>query len=145
VITNTVLYALDRTRAGGNTNIADGIRLGIQVLNTVPPHYGRPGAAHIMVLMTDGEANEQPNSVCDDEDLWPDGGGAKDCVLYYARQARDNAIIIYTIGLGESADRELMAAVAELTGGFYRGADNREELDKIFDELFERIFLRLIH
>jgi len=38
----------------------------------------------------------------------------------------------------------LMGAVAELTGGFYRGADNREELDKIFDELFERIFLRLI-
>jgi hypothetical protein len=70
---------------------------------------------------------------------------AKDCVMYYAQQARDNAVIIYTIGLGESADRELMMAVAELTGGFYRGADSREELDNIFNELYERIFLRLIH
>jgi len=146
VITNTVLYALDRTCASGSTNIAHAIQLGIGVLSTspTPPHYGRPGAAHIMVLMTDGEANAQPNSYCDDQDLWPEGDGAKDCVMYYAQQARDNAIVIYTIGLGESADRELMGAVAELTGGFYRGADNREELDKIFDELFERIFLRLI-
>jgi hypothetical protein len=38
-----------------------------------------------------------------------------------------------------------MAEVAELTGGFHRGADSREELDAIFDELYERIFLRLIH
>jgi len=152
VITTTVLYELDRTRASGSTNIADGMRLGITVLSTVSPHYGRPGAAHVMVVMTDGEANQQPNSFCDDQDLWPDQPDdtqaerqAKDCVMYYAQQARDNAIIIYTIGLGESADRELMMAVAELTGGFYRGADSREELDSIFNELYERIFLRLIH
>jgi len=150
VITNTVLYQLDRTRAGGSTNIAQGIQLGIDVLSTVPPHYGRPGAAHVMVLMTDGQANRYPNNQCWQKDLWPDKGNtdvdrAADCVIYYAQQARDNAIVIYTISLGESADRELMEAVAELTGGFSRGADNREELDAIFDELFERIFLRLIH
>jgi len=154
VITNTVLYQLDRTRAGGWTNIAQGMQLGIDVLSTVPPHYGRPGAAHVMAVMTDGQANRYPNypnyHECWQKDLWPDTGDtdvdrAADCVIYYAQQARDNAIVIYTISLGESADRELMEAVAELTGGFSRGADNREELDAIFDELFERIFLRLIH
>jgi hypothetical protein len=150
VITDTVLYELDRTSAGGSTNIAEGMGLGIDVLNTVPPHYGRPGAAHVMVLMTDGQANRYPNYECWQEDLWPDTGDdmvdrAADCVMYYARVARDNAVIVYTISLGESADRELMAEVAELTGGFHRGADNREELDTIFDELYERIFLRLIH
>jgi hypothetical protein len=103
-----------------------------------------------MVLMTDGQANRYPNYECWQEDLWPDTGDssvdrAADCVMYYARVARDNAIVVYTIGLGESADRELMAKVADLTGGFHRGADNREELDAIFDELYERIFLRLIH
>jgi len=146
VITNTVLYELDRTRAGGSTNIADGIRRGIQVLSTGSGHYGRPGAAHVMVLMTDGEANTHTNcdSRCDDEDLWPAGDADKDCVVWYAQQARNNAIVIYTISLGWSADRELMEYVAELTGGYHRWAPTSDELDKIFDELYERIFLRLI-
>ena len=153
VITDTVLYNLDRTRAGGSTNIAEGIEQGIAVLSTVSPHYGRPGAAHVMVLMTDGQPNRYPNypnyHECWQEDLWPDVGDweidrASDCVIHYAQEARDNAIVIYTISLGESADRELMAEVAEITGGFQRGADSREELDKIFDELYQRIFLRLI-
>jgi hypothetical protein len=154
VITDTVLYKLDRTQAGGSTNIAGGVKLGIDVLSTVAPHYGRPGAAHVMVLMTDGQANLYPNypnyHECWQEDLWPDVGDrdidrAADCVVHYAQKARDNAIVVYTISLGESADRELMTEVAELTGGFQRGADSREELDKIFNELYERIFLRLIH
>jgi hypothetical protein len=149
VITDTVLYQLDRTEARGGTNIADGIKQGIGVLSTIPPHYGRPGAAHVMILMTDGQANQYPDYECWQEDLWPDVGDtsidrAADCVIHYAQEARDNAIVIYTISLGESADRELMAEVAELTGGYHRGADSREKLDEIFDELFERIFLRLI-
>jgi Flp pilus assembly protein TadG len=150
VITDTVLSQLDVTRAGGSTNIADGLRRGIQVLSTVAPHYGRPSAAHIMVLMTDGEANKYPDDECWQEDLWPDVGDttldrANDCVMYYAQEARDNGIVIYSISLGWSADSDLMDAVAELTGGFHRGAKSPAELDAIFDDLYERIFLRLIH
>jgi len=147
VITGTVLLELDRTTASGSTNIAYGMHRGIDVLSTVSPHFGRPGAAHIMVLMTDGEANmcSGCDGACDDEDLWPDGGADKDCVVYYARKARDNAIVIYTISLGWSADRELMEYVAELTGGYHRWAPTSDKLNEIFDELYERIFLRLIH
>jgi Flp pilus assembly protein TadG len=148
VLTDTVLYDLDRTRAGGNTNIAYGMDLGIDVLSTAGSHYGRPGAAHVMVLMTDGEANTYTNcdSSCNDEDLWPDGEAAKDCVVWYSRQARNNAIVVYTISLGWSADAELMEYVAELTGGYSRSAKpaTPEKLDEIFDELYERIFLRLV-
>jgi len=146
VINNTVVAALDATRAEGNTNIAGGILDGIEVLSTDAGHYGRPGAAHIMVLMTDGEANRQPNSYCDDEDLWPGGEGAKDCVIYYAQEARDNGIVIYTISLGWGADVDLMTEVAELTGGdwFVARPATRDKLDEIFEELFEKIFLRLI-
>ena len=154
VITDTVLYELDTTYASGNTNIAQGLEQGIAVLSTASPHYGRPGAAHVMVLMTDGQPNRYPDypnyHECWQEDLWPDTGDtatdrAADCVIHYAQEARDNAIVIYTISLGESADRMLMEEVAGLTGGFHRGADSRDELDAIFDELFGRIFLRLIH
>ncbi|RLC82051.1 MAG: hypothetical protein DRI81_00895 [Chloroflexi bacterium] len=146
VITNTVLYELDRTRAGGSTNIAGGMLGGIDVLSTQGGHYGRPGAAHVMVLMTDGEANVTPNSYCDDDpNLWPnDSVNAKDCVMYYAHDARDNAIVVYTISLGWGADRELMEAVADTTGGFHRWAPTSDKLDAIFEELFKRIFLRLI-
>ncbi len=146
VITDTVLYELERTTAGGSTNIAYGMHLGIEVLSTVGNHYGRPGAAHVMILMTDGEANKRSgcDAACDDEDLWPDGSADKDCVVYYARKARDNAIVIYTISLGWSADRELMEYTAELTGGYHRWAPTPDKLDEIFDELYQRIFLRLI-
>ena len=60
------------------------------------------------------------------------------------RRSRDSAIVVYTISLGWSADRELMEHVADLTGGFHRWAPTSDKLDQIFDELYERIFLRLI-
>jgi hypothetical protein len=149
-IEDTVIFQLNATQAGGGTNMAGGMEDGIDVLSTQGGHFGRPGAAHIMVLMTDGEANERPNNYCDDEDLWPDNSGsdsenrAKDCVIYYANEARDNGIVIYTISLGYGADLEIMEEVADITGGEHRWAPNPTTLDAIFDELFERIFLRLV-
>ena len=142
------------------------MEFGIDVLSTgdcvTDDHCGRPGAAHIMVLMTDGQANTYPDCYqmggacrtacahqCCVEDLWDGGPGegypcANDCVMYYAQEARDNAIAIYTISLGFSADRELMEEVANLTGGYHRWAPTPDTLDDIFDELYESIFLRLI-
>ena len=148
-IESTVIAALDDTNAGGSTNIAAGIRDGIEVLSNKSGHYGRPGAAPIMILMTDGEANVTPNSTCHAEDYWPnDGEDAKDCVVYYASKsadsARNNGIVIYTITLGAGADIELMEYVAKETGGLHRHAPRPEQLDAIFDELYERIFLRLV-
>jgi len=146
-ITNTVLYELDQTHASGSTNIAEGMMDGLEVLSTSGNQYGRPGAAHIMILMTDGEANTHSgcDSACDDDpDLWPDGDADKDCVVWYARQARDRGVVVYTISLGFGADRELMEHVGELTGGYHRWAPNPDRLDEIFDELYDRIFLRLV-
>ena len=64
--------------------------------------------------------------------------------MYYAQDAVNNGIVIYTISLGWSADRELMEAVAEMTGGYHRWAPTPVRLDEIFDELYERIFIRLV-
>lgn len=146
VITDTVMAALDATYASGGTNIAGGMEDGIDVLSTQDPHYGRPGAAHVMIVMTDGRANVTPNSYCDDDPArqWPGGTAAQDCVIYYAHEARDNSIVVYTITLGGAADFDLMQAVADLTGGVHRNADRPEKLNQIFEELYERIFLRLV-
>jgi hypothetical protein len=157
VMTNTILSHLDTARANGSTNIAHAMRLGISVLKTVPDdydndgdtdqHYGRPGAAHVMILMTDGQANTHDHCAaeCDDDpDFYPhDDDPDNDCVGYYAREARDNGIVVYTIGLGTGADKDLLRYVADLTGGRYYPA-TRDNLDDIFDELYERIFIRLV-
>ncbi|MBN1262062.1 MAG: VWA domain-containing protein [Anaerolineae bacterium] len=165
-IEETVIEDLDDTNAGGSTNIGDGIRRGIDVLSNKPGHYGRPGAAHIMIVMTDGEANQCPprpgygsgddtgcnkgGNPCYAEDFYPNNTGnqtydrAKDCTVYYAQQARNNGIVVYTITIGGTADIEIMETVAELTGGIHRHAPRPEQLDDIFDELYERIFLRLV-
>jgi hypothetical protein len=37
-----------------------------------------------------------------------------------------------------------MQFIAELTGGVHRHAPRPEQLDPIFDELYNRIFLRLV-
>jgi hypothetical protein len=159
VITNTVIHQLDVTGAGGSTSIAGGMERGLEALRTGPRAdcedgtgpCGRPGANHVLIVMTDGQANVSPNTYCDDEDLWPDQPGessdqrrARDCVMYYAYEARDRNVIVYTITLGGSADIDLMEAVADLTGGVYRPADNPGELPKIFEELYELMFLRLV-
>lgn len=154
VITSTVIAQLDATTAGGGTNIGGGIQQGIAVLSTQSGHYGRPGAAHIMILMTDGRPNVVPDSTCYTKNLIQKYGltvpsnenerRGKECTLYYAEQARNNSIVIYTITLGDSADFELMETVANITGGVHRNADRPEKLNQIFDELYERIFLRLV-
>jgi hypothetical protein len=145
----------DRVRAStadGGTNIPHGLRLGIDVLSSRSGHFGRPGAAHIMVFMTDGETNTLSgvDAVCHAQDYWPHNGSSqdvnrsKDCTVYYARLARNNGIVIYSITLGDGADIELMQYIAELTGGVHRHAPRPEQLDPIFEELYNRIFLRLV-
>jgi hypothetical protein len=141
VINTTVIAELNGTTAGGATNLAGGIKEGIAVLSAEGGHYGRPRAAHIMVLMTDGEANVVPKSYCYAQDLWPDNSGttdenrAKDCVIYYANEARDNGIVIHTTSLGYAADLEIMQEVADITGGTHRWAPTPAVLDAIFDEI----------
>ncbi len=153
VINTYVTSRVRASNASGSTNIPHGVRLGIDVLSNRTGHYGRPGAAHIMVFMTDGETNQLSGvetPTCYAQDYWPNNIGnttidrSKDCTVYYARQARNNGIVIYSITLGDGADIELMQYIAELTGGIHRHAPRPEQLDPIFDELYNRIFLRLV-
>jgi Flp pilus assembly protein TadG len=167
-----VVDAIESTNPGGSTNIAQALWYGLLTLMSgeepsptgqgLPPafsgrtHYGRPGAAHILVLMTDGQANMYPSlpsgyGNCYSDNLWPDQAGestsqrrGRECVAWFAQQARNAGVVVYTIGLGASADHELLQYTAELTGGYYYVAPDAKDLDAIFEDLYERIFLRLI-
>jgi len=149
VIEDTIINKLMSTTAGGSTNIADGLEEAIQMMDNSPPHYGRPSAAHVIILMTDGQPNQYSgllpeNANCHAEDLWPGSSKAHDCAVFMAHKARNEGIIIYGITLGEGADRELLAAISEVTGGIHLHAEDPSRLDDIFNELYNRIFLRLV-
>jgi hypothetical protein len=145
-----VITAIDSMDSEGNTNIGGGLWDGISILGTQSPHYGRPSAAKVIVLMTDGQANVSPNSTCYAQDWYQPNTGnstndrAKDCVMYYANQAKNSNIIIYTIGLGDTADRLLLQAAADRTGGAFYYAPDSSKLDYIFEQIADQIFLRLI-
>jgi hypothetical protein len=143
---HSMLSSIEAMDSQGNTNIAHAMQLGIATLDPGGGHYGRPAAVKVMVLMTDGQANQYPSGTgCEYEtDLWPDGGAPKDCVVFFARDAQNKNIVIYTIGLGDSADHALLREVADRTGGVYYFAPDAQKLDTIFQQIADQIFLRLI-
>jgi hypothetical protein len=151
-ITNTILTTLDSLHASGSTNIADALRLGTDVLSDTNGHYGRPEATHAILLIVDSEPSVIYNvdPICYAQDYWLPNTGyrdldrAKDCAVYYALQARDRKIALYTITLGYAADTKLMAYIAELTGGFHRHAARPAQLDSILAEINRFLHYRLL-
>jgi hypothetical protein len=58
--------------------------------------------------------------------------------------ARDNGIVIFAIGQGACVNEAMLREIAETTFGRYYWAPTTEELDEVFQQIAEYIFLRLI-
>ena len=97
VLTPTQLLA---GKYGGGTPTGAAIRDGVHYLNA----NARAGTNKLIVLMSDGYANK-PSS---------NGSGY---ALQMADYAKNTNVRIYTISLGNSADTDLMSAIAAATGG----------------------------
>jgi hypothetical protein len=162
-----VVTSIESTAAvsetGDGTNIADAVWDGLWVLTTgpepnpdggsLPPkspgtiHYGRPGVAQVLILVTDGQPNKYPQlptgyGNCYSDDLYPDQPGetldqrrARECVAWFALHARDQGVVIYAIGQGGQADGALLAHVAGLTGGSYLYAPTPLQLQEAIETL----------
>ncbi|MCB0209905.1 MAG: VWA domain-containing protein [Anaerolineae bacterium] len=162
----------------GGTNIADGmheglIELGIDTDPEVnldhdcksPVNDGsvcdRQGAARrIIVLMTDGSPNAN-NTGCPANNLWKgtfgQGNKAYDCAMYYAIQAANRNVTLYTIGIGSGVNIDLLTAMAtgvdpttedvyfEQRGGAYYPAAKPSDLDQIFDIILSNVFVRIVN
>jgi hypothetical protein len=133
------------------------MRMAMETIATGGGHYGRPNAVKVMIILTDGVANRWPGyttgcpagSCCAEDYYKPNNGTldenrAADCVMYYTDQAKNRNIIIYTIGLGVNVDGKLLETVAEETGGLYYFAPKARDLDWIFQQIADQIFLRLV-
>lgn len=131
----SLLAKVDTLQAGmwtSYTNIAQGIDEGVEVLFNSP--NGRRNAAKIMLLLTDGVANQTRNPVSYNTYQ------AREDTKTAARDARDRGVRIYTVSVGVSADKDLMAEVASIGGGSWFHAEGdiesyKDQLKAIFREL----------
>lgn len=93
----------------------------------------------VIVLLTDGENNEDPDPVL------------------AAELAADLGVRVYTVGIGSTAgttievdgmtihtslDESLLRFIAAETGGMYYNAGNEEELQRIYDDLEPKLALK---
>jgi hypothetical protein len=151
-----VLKKVEDVRAEWGTDIAWGMREGLRVLGVDSPDNsctsdtsscGRGGAAtRVMVVLTDGSPNHNPGG-CGNDPIYNfplENDDDYDCVIYYAGKALENNVIVYTIGLGQGARRDLLEMTATTARGQYFFAPTPEELDHIFDEILSNIYVRLI-
>lgn len=116
-----------------NTNIAQGIDRGVDVL--FDSSQARPNAAKIILLLTDGNANQ----VRSEPTYW-DVDRAYQDTLAAARDARDRGVRIYTISVGADSDQTLMEQVAAIGAGehFHAAgeiAEYQQQLQDIFQNL----------
>ncbi len=106
-----VVAALDRSGyAGGGTNIAAGVSQGLFELEASPG----VGRAKVLVLMTDGDS-----SYAD----------------YLTQTARDQGVVIDTIGLGDGVQSTLLQSIADGTGGQFLALTDASQLPALYASL----------
>jgi hypothetical protein len=106
-----------------------------------------------MILMTDGVPNANPGGAC------PSGGSTPwtgdipvetnslqdhNCPMYFAEQARLNNIRLYVIGLGYGVNQDYLRQVAQTGGGQAYFSASGGDLDLIFAEILNNIYVRLV-
>jgi len=114
--------------------------------------YGDRRRARVIIFLTDGQNTIcTPIPPCFDPDgpggQGPGSGAASDALAkQQARRARDNGIVIYTIGLGPDMDspnprcpggevRGCLKEIADLTGGTYYDAPTASSIRWIYYEI----------
>jgi Ca-activated chloride channel family protein len=155
---DAVLGAINRLTPQLGTSLANGIYASLNVIEvgegkeplsysnltpvpTVTPTAVPEGyhAAAVIVLLTDGENNEDPSP------------------LAAAQAAADRGVRIYTVGLGSPSgttlqingfsvhtqlDEDLLKQIAQSTGGAYYGAEDQADLKAVYQDLASRLVVK---
>jgi uncharacterized repeat protein (TIGR01451 family) len=141
VAAGSIVDAIETLAPSGSTNVAHGLQEATKALSTLGSHYGRPCAAPAIILISDGQANQYPDDVCWQEDLWDPPSSldaydkARDCLIYYARQAGQAGVVLHAIGVGAQVNEPLLRTAVAETGGTYHYAPYGQSLDAVWDEI----------
>jgi hypothetical protein len=121
----SALAGIEGLRAGGQTNIADGLREGLDVLRAHKPH----GITAIL-LLTDGQPNVVP----------PSGH-----VMMLQRYAEKHQFVvpIHTFGFGYKAESGLLVEIAEHTKGLYAFIPDATLVGTVFISTLAGLFTTL--
>jgi hypothetical protein len=115
---NVMIANIELMRARGSTNIYDALVTALDILLVSP----RVNAPPVIVLLTDGLHN-WPTTL-------PDSAFQE-----LTEDAKNQGIIIYTIGLGGDVNGNRLKLIAETTGGTYYFAPTSEDLERIYEEI----------
>ena len=114
---------------GRGTNIGDGIAAGTAELKS---SRVRSHTKKLMILLTDGLANRAPS-----------GWNAREWALHNARLAAEEGFQIAAISVGQGADKDLMAQIADIGSGIHFHAQGSiEEYTAQLEQAFLQIGLR---
>jgi uncharacterized protein YegL len=108
--------------ADGFTDMSLGLMISIDELIENGNYFHN----RVIILLTDGQNNY----------AWQD-----DATIDQANRARDNGIIIFTIGLGDLADEPLLQQIAAITGGNYYFSPTPDNLRDIFGYIAEELIV----
>ncbi len=119
------------------TNTGKGMKLAIDELLS---ERAQDNANKVMVLMTDGLPNQYYNETTGS---CPIGEysvpKSKEYAIQMAQRAKDNNIMIYSIGFGSDADTDLLKNIAAITGGKYYYAPTGNQLKEIYEAIASQI------
>ncbi len=102
--------AVERVDHSGGTSLTAGIRKAIEQFTAAS--YDRSDAYKYVIFLTDGDGSYSES---------------------YTAQAKENGIVIYTIGLGTGVKESVLRKIAEGTGGKYYFASSALDLPDIYD------------
>jgi Mg-chelatase subunit ChlD len=112
-----VVRAVSRIQAGGTTQYAAGMS---KALTELTGPAARPGVPKIVVMMTDGNPTDRP-------DVQP-----------MVDRLKSAGLNIFTIGLGNDLDRDLLRQVASDPSQFYE-APTESQLSEVYASIARRI------
>jgi Ca-activated chloride channel family protein len=109
---------LSQLQAGGGTEIAQGLRMG---LGEIHRNFSREGVNH-MLLLTDGRTY----------------GDENECIQM-ADVAGDQGIVIHGIGIGSDWSDRLLDDLASRTGGGVAFLDSPEAIVGVMEDIYEKL------
>ena len=114
---DSIKSAIDRVNSSGGTNLSRGMSAAIGLFTATD--YTRTDAYKYVIFLTDGDGSYSST---------------------YTTQAKNNNIVVYTIGLGSGVQESKLKSIADGTGGKYYFASTADALDDIYaDVSFETV------